>query len=299
MQPTSDQRAVLLGAAFLVGSELMFASMAAVIKSVSVELPTAVIVCFRNLFGLAALMPLVLRHHPRRLATRVLHLHVLRASAGLSAMYCFFFAIAHLPLTEATLLKLSSPLFIPLVALFWLREEIPAAAVWAVVLGFAGVVLVLRPGAEGFQLAGLVGLLGGALAALAKVTVRRLSRTEPTTRIVFYFACIATSVSAVPLIWSWETPEARDWLLLGLLGMFATAGQLMLTRAFGLAPAARVGPLTYSSVVFASAYGWLLWGEVPGMAAITGGLLIVLAGILAVSYSRHRRVALQESRRLD
>jgi drug/metabolite transporter (DMT)-like permease len=278
------------GAWLLLGSELMFASMATVIKSLSTELPNEMIVFFRNAFGLLVLMPLVLRFRVRNLRTSVPHLHLLRALAGVSAMYCFFYAIAHLPLAEATLLKLSSPFFIPVVAWLWLREGVPPAARWAVLVGFVGVAVVLEPGRGVLEAAALIGLLGGALAAVAKVTVRRLSRTEPATRIVFYFGIVASLISAVPLLWAWQTPEPEQWLRLGLLGLFATAGQLMLTTALASAPAARIGPLTYSSVVFAAAYGWAFWNEVPGLNTWLGAALIAGAGVLTLQ-SRIGRAA--------
>jgi len=99
-------------------------------------------------------------------------------------------------------------------------------------------------------------LLGGILAALAKVTVRRLSRSEPPTRIVFYFALIAA-----PLVWSWQTPSLPAALGLVGVAVAATLGQLALTRGLSLAPASSMGVFGYSAVVFGAAYGWLLWAE--------------------------------------
>ena len=122
-------------------------------------------------------------------------------------MYCFFYAIAHMPLADAMLLKLSAPLFIPLVALFWLGERFTWHVVAALATGFAGVSLILVPDFDRMAPVAMIALMGGALAAVAKVTVRRLSATEPAARTVFYFSAIGTLASIVPLFWLWDTPD--------------------------------------------------------------------------------------------
>jgi len=280
---------LLLGAAFIVAGELCFASMGVGIRVVSEELPNAMVVFGRNLIGLLILAPWLLRHGFTDVRTRVPALHLLRAGAGVAAMYCFFYAIAKIPLAEAMLLKLTAPVFMPLIAMLWLREQVTALLWMALGIGFAGVVIILDPqlGApDGGPLAGispvaLVGLAGGLLAALAKVTVRRLSRSEPAGRIVFYFALIAGLISAVPLPWAWQTPSPAALLGIIAIGGAATLGQLALTRGLTLAPASRMGAFGYSAVVFGAAYGWLLWDEPVTWGVAGGTLLIAIAGILA------------------
>jgi drug/metabolite transporter (DMT)-like permease len=204
-------------------------------------------------------------------------------------MYCFFYAIVHIPLADAMLLKLTAPLFMPLVALAWLGERVSAMVWLAIGIGFAGVLLILRPGLDGVSMVALVALLGGLFAAVAKVTVRRLSRSEPPLRIVFYFALIAGLISTVPLAWAWHdpTPAAMGWML--AVALFATLGQICLTRGLSLAPAARMGAFGYFSVVFGAAYGWLLWDEVLAWTTLAGFLLIMLAGFLVGSGSLRPR----------
>jgi drug/metabolite transporter (DMT)-like permease len=278
MQNQNHSRGALLAAL----AAVMFACMGASIKAASAELPNEVVVFFRNLFGLAVLLPWLARSGTAVLATRRLHEHVLRTLTGLGAMYCFFYTIAHMHLAEAILLNFTAPLFVPFIALLWLGERLTREAVWAMIIGFAGVALILKPGMELFSPVALVGLASGALAAWAVVGVRRMSDTEPTTRIVFYYSTIATGVSAVPLAWSWQAPEPRLWLLLLAAGLFATAGQLLMTRGYSLGPAARIGPFTYSSVAFAALLGWMLWGEVPDPLSLGGVTLVCVAGIIAL-----------------
>ncbi len=277
---------LLLAALLAVAAELMFASMGATIKVLSEQLPSASVVFFRNLLGLALVLPWLLKSGTRSLGTDHPRLHILRGLAGLGAMYCFFYAIAHMPLAEAMLLKVSAPLFIPIIALLWLAEYVPSKVRWAIGVGFLGVALILRPGFAEVSPVALIALLGAVLAGLAKVTIRRLSATEPTTRIVFYFALIGTMVSALPLAWHWVTPPPTAWGLLVAVGVFATAGQLLMTRAYALAPAAQVGPFTYSSVIFATAYGWLFWGEIMDLVTAVGATLVIIAGVMTVRTRR-------------
>lgn len=270
------------GAAFAIAAAFMFAAMGAAIKTASAHLPTEMVVFFRNFFGLLALLPWLLRGGVRALATRRFGSHLTRSLAGLAAMYCFFYAIAKLHLAEAVLLNFTAPLFTPFIALLWLHERVERNVWWAIAVGFVGVALILKPGMDIFSPAALIGLASGALAAFAVVNIRRMSETEPTTRIVFYFSTISVAVSALPLLWRWQTPDAEALGLMVVAGIFATSGQLLLTRGYALAPAALVGPFTYSSVVFAALFGWLLWGEMPDALSLAGAVLVCLAGIMAM-----------------
>ncbi len=274
-------------ALYAVAAELFFTSMAASVKLASADLSNETIVFFRNLFGLLFLLPWLLRRGPGGLRTRHLRWHVVRSLAGLSAMYCFFYALAHIPMAEAVLMKMTAPLFIPLVAFLWLGERFPRGVGIAVVVGFAGVALVLRPGFGELSPVLLVALCAGALAAAGKTGVRQLTRTEPISRVVFYFALVSTVVSALPLTWGWTTPSPQGWGLLLLLAVLATFGQVFMTAAYGLAPAAQIGPFTYTSVLFATAYGWLLWGDTLTLLSGLGAALVFAAGV-ATTRARSR-----------
>lgn len=275
---------MILGATLIVLSEFMFASMGALVKTVSTNLPNEMVVFMRNLMGLLVLIPLLLHGGLDKLRTNVFHLHLLRAMMGLSAMYCFFYALANLPLADSMLLKMTAPIFMPIIAFVWLREHATKLAMVAVPIGFAGVVLVLNPTGDINWIA-LVALMGGLFAAIAKVTVRRLGRSEPTVRIVFYFSILALLVSALPLFWKWQMPLEDEWALLVMMGLAGTSGQLLLTRAYAVGSTARISPFTYFSVVFAAIYGYIFWGEILDIYFIVGSILVVLAGILAL-YSK-------------
>lgn len=284
--PMIDRKHFVSGALFIIAAELMFATMGALVKSVTQDLTAELAVFMRSLFGLLMILPLVHRFGGLNgLKTQHPYAHVMRALAGVSAMYCFFYALAHLPLADGMLLKMTAPIFMPIVAWLWLSERATRLAILAVPVGFLGVLLILNPQGE-VHPASLIGLLGGFLAALAKVTVRRLTLTEPTVRIVFYFSVLAVLVSALPLTWAWQTPSGLQWLQLGLMGMVGTAGQLFMTRGYASGPAPQLGPFTYFSVLFGAIYGYLFWDETLGWMFVLGAILIGIAGIFAAFRKR-------------
>ena len=261
---------------------LMFASMGVAVRYASTSLPSEVLVFLRNSFGLLFLIPWLYHRGFKSLKTNRLPAHITRSITGLAAMYCFFYAIAHLPLAEAVLLNFSSPIFTVIIAILWLGEEATRKLLLAIVIGFSGICLILKPGIEILSSAALVGLISAVFAAMAMVSIRELSKTEPTRRIVFYFSVTATLISAIPMFWYWQTPDLKALLAMMFAGLSATLGQLLLTHGYSLAPAARVSPYSYNTILFAAIYGWIFWSETPDIFTLIGALLIVCAGIITL-----------------
>jgi len=260
----------------------MFAGTGATVKALAGAVPYPELVFFRSALSLTLLLPWLARQGFGSLRTRRPGLHLARGAAGLGTICGFFYALSHLELATAVLFNNTAPLFIPLFAVLLLGERSPARVWIAVPGGLLGVALILKPGMAPLSPAAFAGMGGAVLAAASYVMVRRLRGTEPTSRVVFYFGAIATVLSALPLPWWWETPEPRLWLLLVGMGAASTAGQLFLTQAYALAPAARVGPFTYLVVVFSAGIGWVVWGEWLDPLSGVGAVLICAAGILAM-----------------
>ena len=270
------------GAFFIVTAEVSFALSAALIMLVSVSLPNQSIVFFRNLFGLLILTPLLLNAGENILKTNRLHLHLFRSGIGMGAMYCFFYALANLPLADSMLIKSTIPLIIPFISLAWLKESISKRIIVAGLLGFIGVFVILNPDGNNTNWAILVALSSSLMAALAFVTVRQLSSTEPPLRIVTYFAIVGLIISAIPLTWTWQTPTFQQCVMLLGVGLTTTIGQLLLTRGYQNAPASSVGIFTYTSVPFGTFLGWLFWQELLEPEFYLGAILIILAGVLVL-----------------
>ena len=265
----------------MLSASFTFAVLGALVKVVSVSLTNEMVVFFRNFCSLFFILPWIwYSRPPGGVKTSYFPLHLLRSVAGLGGMYCFFYVIAHLQLSESFLLVSTAPLFIPVIAYFWLREPVMAKVRSAIIIGFIGIILILKPGMGVFRPIALIGLGAGILGATAMVSIRRMSASEPTIRIVFYFTVFGTLISAVPLAWSWQSPQPEIWWLLILMGLLASVGQFLLTKGYSLAPAAQVGPFTYGNVVFATFLGWMFWGEGLDFMTWVGAFLICIAGII-------------------
>ena len=268
------------GALLLILGEGLLAVMAAMIKHLADTLPVEMIVFGRNLVGLAVLLPvLVAGGGIRDLRTRHLGLHFIRGFTGVTAMFCFFFTIAHIPLAEAVLVKMTVPFFLPLVAWLWLNDRISGHTWAAILLGFVGVGFILRADQGVVDPVMLVALAGAAIMSMAKVSIRRMAASEPPHRVVFYFSLFATLLSALLLLRVRQMPTGTEMLWLLAIGSVAIAGQFAMTTAYQLARPGQVGVYNYSAVVWAAFLGWLFWGETLVLTTVLGTLLIIGAGI--------------------
>lgn len=280
--PSVPTQSILKGAGLLALSAFLFATMGVFIRLASHSVGNEIVVFARNLAGLVLLLPIMLMKGEAGLKTSVFPRHLWRALTGLTAMYGFFYAIAHLPLSSAMIFTYSSPVFIPLVAWLFLKEPMTRRAWASALIGFVGVAMVCKPDEGIVNHFALIGLGSSILAATAFVTVRALGATEPATRVVFYFALISTTVSTIPLFWAGRLITVHEFSLLAAVGILATLSQLCLTRAYALAPANRIGPVTYLAIVIAGLYAWGLWGETPDGYALAGTGLILAASLTSL-----------------
>ena len=267
-------------------SACLFALMGVLIRYASYSVDNASIVFFRNLTGLMILLPFMLYKGTSLIKTDKLWMHSWRAIIGLMAMYGFFYAIAHLKLSNAMVFTYSSPIFIPLLAWLFLKERMNALMWLAALIGLIGVVLVAKPNQGFFNLLSLIGLMSSLFAAMAFVTVRALTTTEPVIRIVFYFCLIGSILSSIPMFWHWRVYTTHELLLLGSAGLLATFSQLCLSKAYSYAPAGKIGPANYLAIIFAGIFAALLWQEYPDFISTIGMVLILVALILCMTRSR-------------
>lgn len=273
-------------------ASFLFAVMGVLVKLASERFSAPELVFYRSLFGLLSIyvfIVLVTRQWLAPLETRHFRSHVKRGLSGFMALVMFFYAIAHLPLATAITLNYTAPLFLAAITAWWLGEQHGKGLVAALLLGFAGVAVLLQPGWQGQdRLAGLIGLVSGFLAALAYLNVRTLGREgEPEWRVVFYFTLIATLGAALWMaVAGFIRPRAADWPLLVAMGLTATLAQLAMTRAYRLGNTLTVGTLAYSNVAFSALYGVMLFGDRLSLSAWIGMALIVLAGIVSIRAGR-------------
>ena len=241
------------------------------------QLPTIVLV----LGWLAA------RGQLQRLKTRRLPVHARRAMLGLAGMVFTFGAPLLMPLAESTALGFTTPVFAVILSVLLLGERVGPVRWLAVALGFAGVVIIAQPGQTALSpFAAFVGLGAGLMVALISIQVRDLSRTEESLSIVFWFAAISTPILLLALPFFYTPHSAWQWFLLLSGGVLGLVGQLLLTAALRYGQVASVVVMDYSSLVWATMYGWLLWGDVPSAATWLGAPVIIVAGAV-IAWREH------------
>lgn len=266
------------GALLLVLSEACFACLGALVKYLSPHLDQAQLVFFRNLFALVLVLPWCFKQGLSALSTPNWRLHLLRGLLGIVAMYCFFSVIGHMPFAQAMLVILVSPFIIPIICRFWLGETTTFKTYVAIIIAFAGASVALATSNMGYSGYVLIALLGATLMATTKVTIRKLTLTDSTQQVVFYFAAIGSIITFFPMIVHWSPINMVQWCALVGIGIFAAVGQIFMASAFKLVTPARIGLLTNLSIVFAATLGYVFWQEPITLGIIIGSVLIFWAG---------------------
>ncbi|NUS39130.1 MAG: DMT family transporter [Lysobacter sp.] len=272
----------------MLASTLFFGLMAVTIRYASKTLSTFEIAFFRNIFGLLALLPLLLRGGAGLPRTRQLPKYLLRSTIGIGSMLCGFWAIGHLPLSQAIALSYSTPLFVTIAAVFWLGEQVRKRRWAAVIVGFLGVLVVVRPGTSGFTLGSLVAVMAAVFSAVVAIQIKQLSRMDPPDTIVFYTYAFWVPLSLVPALFVWQWPQGHAWAWLLLTGLFGTGGQLLWTRALRLGDVSALTPISFMQLPVVSTAGCLLFGETVDRWTVLGATIILGAN----AYIAHREARL-------
>ena len=262
------------GALWLVAGGFIFTSTGAMIRLLSLQIDSVQTAFFRAAIGLAMLLPLiatgrVVPWHSKRIAG-----HFWRTFMGTTSMVLGFYAVSMLPLADATAIAFSQPLFSVVVAVVIAGEKVRWRRWTATVVGFAGVLVMVRPGFEAFNL-GLAAVFVASIAgAGAAVLIRYLSRTESPDTITMYFAIFTTPVMLILALFVWQTPTWDQIGWLTFMGLTGTLGQRAVARGFAAADASIVLPMEFSRLIVAAVFGFILFAEIPSVYTAIGGLLI-------------------------
>lgn len=244
-------------------------------RMVGSEIPTAQLVLVRSVSQLALLAPFLIRAGPGVLRTAHFGLHGLRGTLTVAGLFAYFYSYAHLPLATAVSISFARNLFIVAFAAMVLGEIVRWRRWTATVIGFIGVVVVMRPGVDSLSPAYAVALCGAATGAAITLATRALATRESPLQIMAYIGLFTLVGSVVPGILSWQTPTAWQALWLAAIGLFGPAGQYVSIRAFRLGEASALAPIDYTRLIFAVTAGYLVFAELPDRMTVIGAAIIV------------------------
>ncbi len=261
-----------------------FGAMVALIKLVGQRLDVFQILLVRQVVMAFIVAPTILTNFPGSLQTNHFGLQVLRIFLALVAMGFGFTAVVNMPLADATAIGFAKSFFVTICAIFFLNEVIGFRRWFAVIIGFIGVLIVLRPGFDGFTVYGVYALIGAAGAGSVMVVIRILTRTESTTTILTYQALGVGLAVAIPGLWFWLWPTPLEWMLLVAMGIISYVAQMLNINAYRYGEASVMASLDYVRLIYSVFFGWILFEALPDIWTWMGAMIIILASI----YTIHR-----------
>lgn len=256
-------------------STILLATMHVIVRYLTAELHPFVVVFFRNLFGLIAVLPLIVRSGGISIVkTYQPKLYLVRISFGIIAMLSWFYALSKVPVANATALSFSSTIFATLSAWVILREPMRFRRWFAIIAGLIGVLIVLQPGLEGFNRYALLAMLSAMAWGVGISLVKKLSTTDSTVSIVALMSIGLTLLSIWPAItvWQWPTPTQMGWLF--LVGCFASGGHYFMTSALRLADTAVVMSIDFTRLIWTGILGYIFFGDLLSSNTLFGAIII-------------------------
>lgn len=235
------------------------------------------------LVGTLILLPFIAFHGMVSLKSNHYTYLISRGIIGCAASFLYMLSMKYIPIVNATLLFNTAPIFIPLIAMIWLKAKVSRNTWLAIVLGFIGIVVIVRPTEEIFTQPGnLVALASGISLAMAYLLIKQLTVTDTNFRIVFYYLFVSTIVQIPLLFFAGPLPSIESCFWATLSGIALLLAQVALVRAYTYASASQVGVYQYSSVVFVGIINWLIWGDIPSKLDLLGVILVIIAGAIII-----------------
>ncbi len=235
--------------------------MTVLVRQLSEDYSSFEILFFRNLVSVCILLPLAMRSGLSTLKTQRLPLHSLRALLSYIGVLLLFYGIANIPLPDVTALSFTQPLFVVVLAALILKESVTAARWLAVLTGFAGLLVIVRPGIVAIEVATLLVMLSAFSYAVSNICVKRLMTTDTANQSVFYFNLLMLPIALVPALFFWVTPPLEDLPIFIAIGVNGTIAVYAYARSFTLADASAVMPFDFLRMPMAAAAAYLLFSE--------------------------------------
>ncbi len=283
------------GALWITLGSLFFTIMVTLIKAIGDRLPISEILLFRQSFMLIVAFPVLVRHFPQSIITHHPWHHAARVGLALVAMFCGFTAVVHLPLADATAIGFAKSFFITIFAIVFLKEVVGLRRWAATLVGFAGVLIMLKPTAGGIEFYGMLAVIGAAAAGLVMILIRILSKFEQPITILTYQVVFVGLLVAPLAIYQWVSPTIHELLLLAAIGVVSVAGQTCNIRAFRAGEATAIASLDYMRLIWAMAIGFAVFAEIPSLTTLGGAALVLAASLYTVHREARRGQELARS----
>jgi drug/metabolite transporter (DMT)-like permease len=265
------------GAAWLIAGSICFTGVGVLIKLLGRELDSTQVAFFRCIFGLLFVLPIIFRQNFAALRSQRHAGHFWRAALGTVSMVIGFYALTHLTLADVTAISFTTPLFVIIVAVLFLGEKVRWRRWTATAVGFAGVLVMMRPGQGEFDPVMLVALFGALLTSVAVCLVKSLTGSESTRVMLVMFTVWSTAFLLGPAIYVWKDPSLWAWIMATAMGLLATIGQAFVIKAYTEGEATAVSPFDYLRLPLSVAAGVWIFAEAPSWWTLVGALIIVVS----------------------
>ena len=270
------------GAIWVLLAAFIGASMSALIKFVGQRIPVFEILFIRQLIVVAIIAPIVF--HKRRvvLKTTMMRYHIMRGGFAAVAMATGFTALVHMPLAEATAISFAKTLFMTILAIIFLGENVGPRRWTVTLIGFVGVLIIIRPGTEAMNIYSVLALISSLFVAGIMIVLRKLSQVESASTIMAYQSCFVTIAMLGPAIYFWVIPTWHELAIILVIGMLMSNMQWVMIQGLKAAEAVAIAPIEYARLLFVTVIGVLFFAEIPSLWTLSGSLLIIVSTLYTI-----------------
>lgn len=276
-----------LGIGLMICAGLCFAVVSFFYKICIPHLPNTSIIFFQSLCSWLLIAPFAMMKGKDFLVTKHFPMILLRTLLGLGATLLIILALSTVTLAEASVLNNTSPLFVPFIAFLFFKERINHDLWWGLIIGFIGIIIIMRPGFSAVSIGLVYALISGLFSASLIIAVRHIAH-ENFLRIMFYYFLILWALMLPLIFFRWATPPPIVWVYLLCSGVVMIGAQLLLGGALRNASSQEVAPFLYTVVIFSGLLDWLFWGIKPDLLAVVGMIVVIAGGILTTLFSKKK-----------
>jgi len=270
------------GAFLILVATFFGAIMGALIKHVGQRIPVFEILFIRQICVLVIIAPIIFKTYDTVFRTKAFPLHLMRSTFAAIAMATGFTALVHLPLAEVTAIGFARTLFTTLLAVICLRETVGVRRWTVTIIGFIGVLIIIRPGPDNLNEYAFLALLSSMFVAGIVIVLRRLSQIDPASTIMVYQSFFITLVMVGPAFYFWIRPTWQELILILIIGALMSVMQWLTIQALKFAEAAAVAPIDYARLLFATALGMIYFSEIPTIWTISGSSVIIASTLYTI-----------------